>query len=152
MLDRYIKRFFKIKTNLPKCCYAGWDRANDIGSRNGRSIGCLFVEWDSSGQSGGSEKVSQEREAICSVSRVPAKVDVGEGPTNEQRDDGAGLSRLGYELAELSGNELAELFGTSNRNSDDRKATSCYLHGNSTRKVQNRRGRWGKLKIMLEDI
>ena len=67
------------------------------------------MEWDSSGQPGGTEKVAQEREAICSVSGVPTKVDDGEGPANEQCDDGVGLSRLGYELAELPGNKLAEL-------------------------------------------
>ena len=52
------------------------------------------MEWNSGGQSGRTEKVSQEGEAICSDDRVPVEADDGAGIANEQSDDGFGVTEL----------------------------------------------------------
>ena len=84
-----------------KALIAGCERFYDVGTVNGRGIGFLPVEWNSSGKSGWTEKVSQKGKAICSLDRVSAEVVIGAGLANEQCDVGIGLS--GHELTELYG-------------------------------------------------
>ena len=85
-----------------KAFISGCECSYEVGTVNGRGIGFLLVEWNSSGESGWTEKVAQKGKAICSLNRVSAEAVIGAGLAYEQCDVGIGLSGL----------ELSELYGT----------------------------------------